>query len=299
MNGTGYIVSYEEFLLKTRQSDKKNIIFGTSRFAESVICELRSNKIDIDLACDNNEKKWGKDILGVKIISIDELKQIKGRSRVLIASMYHKEIYNQLLEYGIDDIFYIPENDLKNAKYRKNVSIGLGTIVSESTKFDFIQETLDKVYVTIGKECYIENNFIFEKQSGLIKVGDRCSIGRSNITSINEIEIGNDVIISYGCTIYDHDSHSVYWEERMNDVRNIIADINSGVNFIKNKDWKNVKAKKVKICDKVWIGFNSTILKGVTIGEGAVVGANSVVTKEVEPYTVVAGNPAKVVKRLK
>ena len=52
------------------------------------------------------------------------------------------------------------------------------------------------------------------------------------------------------------------------------------------------------IKDNVWIGQHSTILKGVTIGEGAVVGCCSVVTKDVEPYTVVAGNPAKQVKRL-
>ena len=48
----------------------------------------------------------------------------------------------------------------------------------------------------------------------------------------------------------------------------------------------------------MWIGFDVTILKGVTIGEGAVIGAKSVVTKDVEPWTVVAGNPAVVVKYL-
>lgn len=298
MNRNEYKISLEEFLFKVRRSYKKNIIFGTSKFGENVICELKSNNINIDFACDNNDKKWGSDIVGIKIISIDELKELKN-IRVLITSMYHKEIYEQLSQYGIEEIFYIPENDFKNSKYRKNISIGLGTIIAESAKFDFIQEVSDKTYVVIGKECHIENNFIFESQSGFIKIGDRCAIGRSNITSINEIEIGNDVIISYGCTIYDHDSHSIYWEERKNDVKNIISDINSGVNFIKSKEWNNVKTKKVKICDKVWIGFNSVILKGVTIGEGAVVGAQSVVTKDVPPYTVVAGNPAKIVKQIK
>lgn len=52
------------------------------------------------------------------------------------------------------------------------------------------------------------------------------------------------------------------------------------------------------IGDDAWIGFNAIILKGVTIGEGAVVGAGAVVTKDVPPYTVVAGNPAGVVKKL-
>lgn len=56
--------------------------------------------------------------------------------------------------------------------------------------------------------------------------------------------------------------------------------------------------KPIVIEDKAWIGFDSTILKGVTIGEGSVVGAKSVVTRNVDPYTVVAGNPAKVVRKL-
>jgi acetyltransferase-like isoleucine patch superfamily enzyme len=54
----------------------------------------------------------------------------------------------------------------------------------------------------------------------------------------------------------------------------------------------------VVIEDKVWIGFNVIILKGVRVGEGAVVAAGSVVTKDVPPYCVVAGNPAHVVKEL-
>ncbi len=72
----------------------------------------------------------------------------------------------------------------------------------------------------------------------------------------------------------------------------------NGNNFTVNKDWSNVKSKPIKICDKVWIGFDVVILKGVTIGEGAIVGARSVVTKDVEPWTVVAGNPVKFIKNI-
>ena len=53
----------------------------------------------------------------------------------------------------------------------------------------------------------------------------------------------------------------------------------------------------ITICDGVWIGARAIILPGVTIGEGAVVAAGAVVTKDVEPFTVVGGNPAKFIKK--
>lgn len=56
--------------------------------------------------------------------------------------------------------------------------------------------------------------------------------------------------------------------------------------------------RRIVIEDKVWIGINSTILPGVKIGYGAIVGAGSVVTKDVEPMTIVAGNPARVIKKI-
>ncbi|MDP5158573.1 MAG: hypothetical protein NWQ07_08360 [Flaviramulus sp.] len=64
------------------------------------------------------------------------------------------------------------------------------------------------------------------------------------------------------------------------------------------KDWSNVKSSPIVVKNKVWIGFNSIILKGVIIGEGAIVGAGSVVTIDVPDWTVVAGNPAKVIREI-
>jgi acetyltransferase-like isoleucine patch superfamily enzyme len=54
----------------------------------------------------------------------------------------------------------------------------------------------------------------------------------------------------------------------------------------------------VVLKDNVWVGFGCVIMPGVTIGEGAIVGSNTVVYKDVEPYTVVAGSPARVIKKL-
>ena len=55
--------------------------------------------------------------------------------------------------------------------------------------------------------------------------------------------------------------------------------------------------KTVRVCDDVWIGANSIILPGITIGSGAVIGAGSVVTKDIPPFVIVAGNPARVIRR--
>ena len=112
------------------------------------------------------------------------------------------------------------------------------------------------------------------------------------------IQIDDDVTIAWGVWIYDHNSHSLDWKERVNDTARIREDIKAGRGFIDSKNWSVVDTKPIHICDKVWIGFNAIILKGVTIGEGAIVGAGAVVTKDVPPYTVVAGNPARVVKKL-
>jgi galactoside O-acetyltransferase len=64
------------------------------------------------------------------------------------------------------------------------------------------------------------------------------------------------------------------------------------------KDWSNVVCRPVIIQDKAWIGFNVIILKGVTIGTGAIVGAGSVVTKDVPAYCIAGGNPARVIREL-
>jgi len=195
----------------------------------------------------------------------------------------------------------------KKNKFRKKmenlknfIEINNSTLLLELFNIDIRtpEKRKDKC-VKIGMDSLLECNLIFEKDTGNISIGDRTYIGGgTNIISINKVEIGDDVTIAWGCTIYDHDSHSIYWGERRNDTLQCIDDYKKTGNFIKNKNWSNVKSAPIKICDKVWIGFDCLILKGVTIGEGAVVGAKSVVAKDVPPYVVVAGNPAKIVNTL-
>ena len=151
-------------------------------------------------------------------------------------------------------------------------------------------------YLSTGKHCVIDGCYIFETERGRIKIGDRVHIGASTFISVDSIEVGDDVTIAWDCLFYDHNSHSVCWEERKNDTLQEYKDITSCRNPIKNKNWDVVKSAPIKICDKVWIGTGAKILKGVTIGEGAVVAAGSVVVKDVAAWTVVGGNPAKKIK---
>ena len=143
--------------------------------------------------------------------------------------------------------------------------------------------------VLIGRDAIVNCRIDFDSPAGRVVIGDRCYIGASHLVCHSGIEVGDDVIISWGVTVVDHDSHALYWPQRQHDV----TDWARGV-----KNWAHVTIAPVSVGDKVWIGFGASILKGVRIGEGAVVGAHAVVTRDVPPFSVVAGNPARVVRRM-
>ncbi len=157
----------------------------------------------------------------------------------------------------------------------------------------------NRMFLEVGRGNILACEFRFESRAGYISVGDDCYIGPSLLISHNRIEIGNHVTIAWGCTIYDHDSHSLDYLERRKDIEREIVNMRKNVHFISDKDWSIVNSKPIVIKDDAWIGMNAIILKGVTIGQGAIVGAGSVVTKDVPDWTIVAGNPAIVVKKIK
>ena len=115
----------------------------------------------------------------------------------------------------------------------------------------------------------------------ILRIGNRTFIGH-NVTIIcnREVVIEDDVLISGNCRIADYDGHPASLEARI-------------ANDLPNAE----EIRPVRICKSAWIGGGVFILKGVTIGTGAIVGASSVVTHDIPPYCVAAGSPARIVKR--
>jgi acetyltransferase-like isoleucine patch superfamily enzyme len=143
--------------------------------------------------------------------------------------------------------------------------------------------------IAIGKQSHIRGELLVFAHGGSIRIGEECYIGEySRIWSAISIMIGNRVLISHGVNIHDNNAHSLSAAARHIHFKQIIS---SGHPFILD----DVPSAPIIIEDDAWIGYNSTILKGVTIGRGAVVGAASVVTKDVAAYEIVAGNPARVI----
>jgi len=140
----------------------------------------------------------------------------------------------------------------------------------------------------IDELCQVDGLMVFERENASIVIGKRVFMNGSIIAAEN-VAIGDDVLISWGVTIVDHNSHATAFSRRADDVIMWRE---------QKKDWSQVKIAPVTISNKVWIGFNSIILSGVTIGEGAVIGAGSVVTKDVPAWTIVAGNPARIIREI-
>lgn len=196
-------------------------------------------------------------------------------------------------------------NLLKQMRHRRMMkriqgytSLSPDSYYSNNFKVDIRQPQSGRQYMSIGSHCVLDGNYIFETNQGFISIGNRVHIGGSTFISRNSIVIEDDVTIAWDCLFYDHNSHSTKWSERQHDTEQEYNDIKAGLNPIANKNWDIVKTAPIHICSKAWIGTGCKILKGVTIGEGAIVAAGSVVTKDVPAWCVVAGNPAQIVKKV-
>lgn len=186
---------------------------------------------------------------------------------------------------------------VKGSDYYRINHLNLNADIASSSKISpntrILNPSDDKANIKIGNRCIITDaELVLFGHGGNIIVGDDCFIGKdTRIWSAKKITIGNNVLISHNVNIHDNGSHPLNSKERQDDFKNFYQ---TGKLRVTN-DY-DLREAEVKICDNVWLGFNSTIAKGVTIGQGAIVGAYSYVTKDVPEYAVVVGNPAKIIK---
>jgi acetyltransferase-like isoleucine patch superfamily enzyme len=126
-----------------------------------------------------------------------------------------------------------------------------------------------------------------------IRIGDWCFVGPgTKLWVMESVDIGDRVFISHGVQVFDNNSHSLSAGERHERFKELRT-------VGRHSEPETVAHRSIRIEDDVWIGFNSAIMKGVTIGRGAIVGAGSVVTRDVDAYSVVVGNPVRVVGEAK
>lgn len=176
-----------------------------------------------------------------------------------------------------------------NKRYIRNKLITQRFASAANVSFPMDFTTLGEDCISIGTGTTFGEHSILtawkstsagENRTPEIEIGDNCCFGEYNhITSVNNIKIGNNLLTGRWVTITDNNHGDTSYETLHNPPLKRMVTSNG----------------PVIIGNNVWIGDKATILSNVTIGDGVVIAANAVVTKNVPPYTVVAGVPARVI----
>lgn len=128
-----------------------------------------------------------------------------------------------------------------------------------------------------------------------------------NFCNIDNVHVGKNSYGNLNVLDFQHDDYNLYIGNYCSISNNVYFVLGGEHNYknistypykvkLLNEKSEDISKGDIIIKDDVWIGLNVTILSGVVIGQGAVIGAGSVITKDVPPYSIVAGNPAKVIK---
>ncbi|MCC7317148.1 MAG: acyltransferase [Bacteroidales bacterium] len=155
-------------------------------------------------------------------------------------------------------------NPLKHKK-------GKGSLIRRRTRMDVLPFN----QFSLGKNSTIEDFSTINNGVGDVIIGDRSRIGLGCVV-IGPVKIGNDIMFAQNIVV--------------SGLNHGYQDVNTPISL------QPVETKQIIIEDNVWIGANAVITAGVIIGKQSIVAAGSVVTKSVPPFTIVGGNPAKILK---
>lgn len=178
---------------------------------------------------------------------------------------------------------------LRRLRLRRTLLMGAGSTIAAAARILNAGRSDD--CIRIGASSRIEGELFVFAHGGRITIGDWCFVGPgTRIWSAAEIRIGHRVLISHSCNVMDSLTHPLDAAARHAQFKAILT---RGHPISLSLD-----EQPVRIDNDAWIGASATILRGVRIGAGAIVGAGAVVTKDVAPRTLVAGNPARVIRQL-
>jgi acetyltransferase-like isoleucine patch superfamily enzyme len=172
-------------------------------------------------------------------------------------------------------------------------NVALAETAHLETSYSFLlyrSRARDAVRIGHGSTVYI---------GGMFDVGPRGQVHIGKFSLINgawficdgKIEIGDHALIAWNVVFMDTYRMPIDPQARRRQLRKIST-------AKERRPLGNFPAKPIKIGRNVWIGFDCVVLPGVTIGEGSIVGARSVVASDVPPFTIVAGNPARVIRKI-
>lgn len=178
------------------------------------------------------------------------------------------------------------EGDWFGGRLPSNIEVGADVRIDSASGFKRFKSRL-AVGLRVGAGTVLCGTKFSTAPDAIIEVGARCYLAEAAIMAEKRIVLGDRVVLAAAVTVADSDFHPLDPAQRALDAEALAPDGHGRR--------PPVAARPVVIEDDVWIGYAATILKGVRIGRGAIVGAGSVVTRDVPAGMLVVGNPARVV----
>ena len=172
---------------------------------------------------------------------------------------------------------------------RRRCEAGEGVVFHPGARID--NNRPESRAICIGAESHIRGQLLTFAHGGRIELGSWCYLGEhSRVWSGLSVSIGHRVLLSHNVNVFDNLTHPLSASARHEQFRAIVKH--------GHPDSIDLGERAVIIEDDVLVGCLSVVLPGVHIGRGAVIGAGSIVTSDVPPWTIFAGNPARMVREL-